>query len=258
MIAILSPSKTQDFESPLVTQSFTEGRFHKESEELVKILQKYPQEDLMKLMSISENLAQLNYDRFQEFEREYTELNSRQALLAFKGDVYTHIEVDQYSEDDFQFAQKHLRTISGLYGLLRPLDRMQPYRLEMKTGLMNERGKNLYEFWGSELRETLEKDLSEQGDKIVVNLASKEYSKALQLKKIDADVINVAFKEEKPGEEPKIIALFAKLARGMMANYIVKNRLSDPEQLKEFSQTGYAFQKDFSNEGEYVFVRNQS
>ncbi len=257
MIAILSPSKTQDFESPLLTKTFTEGRFHKESEELVNNLLQYTEEDLMKLMSISENLAELNFGRYQEFQRTYDESNSRQALLAFKGDVYTHIEVDEYSEEDFQFAQHHLRTISGLYGLLRPLDRIQPYRLEMKTALRNDRGKNLYEYWGSELRETLESDLVEQGDRVLVNLASKEYSKALQLKKIDAEVIDVAFKEKKSGEDPKIIALFAKLARGMMANYIVRNRLSTPDQLKDFSQSGYAFRSDLSQGKEMVFVRTQ-
>jgi cytoplasmic iron level regulating protein YaaA (DUF328/UPF0246 family) len=257
MIAILSPSKTQDFESPLLTQSFTEGRFHKESEELVRNLLGYSEEDLMKLMSISENLAHLNFRRYQEFEGDYDEMNSRQALLAFKGDVYTHIEVDQYTEDDFAYAQDHLRTISGLYGLLRPLDRMQPYRLEMKTGLRNDKGKNLYEFWGEQLRETLESDLNEQGDRVLVNLASKEYSKVLHLKKIDADIVNVVFKEKKPDAEPKIIALFAKLARGMMANFIVRNRLSAPDQLKDFKQTGYKYREDLSSDKEMVFVRTQ-
>ncbi len=258
MIAILSPSKTQDFESELIFKPFTEGRFHQQSWELAQNLREYSADELSELMSISENLGNLNHDRYQAFEKSYTEQNSRQSILAFKGDVYTHIQVDDYTAEDFEFAQKHIRTISGLYGLLRPLDRIQTYRLEMKTALKNEKGKNLYQFWGDTLMKALEQDLAEQEDRVVINLASKEYSKALRLDQIDAEVINIVFKEKRPGKEPAILALFAKLARGMMANYMVKERLSSPEQLKNFDQSGYEYRDDLSKPDELVFVRTQS
>lgn len=256
MIALLSPSKSQDYDTPLRTERFTLPRFQEQSAELIALLRQYSPEQIMALMHLSENLADLNCARYQNYDKEYTELNSRPSLLAFTGDVYTHIQVEQYTEEDFAFAQQHLRTISGLYGLLRPLDRIQPYRLEMKTKLNTPKGKDLYAFWGSALRDALEKDLAEQGDQIVINLASQEYAKAVQLDQIDAKVIEVTFLEQKGNDEPKIIAIYSKLARGMMANFLIKNRCQQPEELQAFDQEGYHFEKAQSSDQQYVFLRH--
>ncbi|MDF2379637.1 MAG: peroxide stress protein YaaA [Candidatus Gracilibacteria bacterium] len=257
MIALLSPSKTQDFETDYSAVKSTQLRFKDQSLELIELLKQYSPDEISKLMKLSQNLSELNTDRYSSYQKDFRQAETQQALMAFIGDVYTYIEVHQYDQKDFEFAQDHVRIISGLYGLVRPLDRIQTYRLEMKTALKNDKGKNLYAFWGSELREILEKDLSQQGDQVIVNLASMEYSKALQLSQIHAEVVTPVFKEKKSGKELSIIALYAKEARGMMTNFIIKNRLQKPEQLKAFDQTGYVYQEELSENGEMVFVRGQ-
>lgn len=255
MLLIISPAKTQDFESPLITKKFIHSRCEEETFELVNELKNYSKKNIAKLMSISDKLAALNYERYQQFEPKFTTQNSRQALLVFQGDVYTDIDIENYTDDDFDFAQQHLRMLSGLYGPLRPLDLIQPYRLEMKTKLSTKKGKDLYEFWGDRVTDILNEDLAAQGDDILVNLASNEYAKVVNFKKLNGRVIDVFFKEKKGSDDPKIIPLFSKRARGTMSNYVIKNRLLKPEQLKEFSEQGYKFDAENSDADNFIFVR---
>jgi hypothetical protein len=258
MIALLSPSKTQDFESALAFSTATQPRFKEQTLQLAHQLKGYSAGELSELMKISDSLAELNEGRFQAFQDSFTKKNARQALLAFKGDVYTDIQVNEYSADEFNYAQDHLRILSGLYGLLRPLDFIQPYRLEMKTPLNNSQGKDLYAFWGSQLTEQLQKDLRAQGDDIVVNLASKEYAKALKLKELDAEVVSPVFLDKKPGKDAKIIAIYAKKARGTMANYLIRHRISKKADITHFAEDGYSYQKNLSKDHEMVFLRTHS
>lgn len=253
MLIILSPAKTQDFESPAQTHLKSEPRFKKQSLELLRELKKYSPADLKKLMSVSENIADLNYRRFQEFDEDFK--SGKQAILTFKGDVYRPIQVDRYTEEDFEFAQKHIRILSGFYGLLSPLDTIQPYRLEMKTKLKNSQGKDLYPFWGNELTKTLQIDLKNQGDEVLINLASNEYSKALDLKNFKGKIITPVFLEKRDQGEPRMIALFAKKARGMMTDFVIKNHLKKPEALKKFNTENYRYSEKLSDEKEWVFIR---
>lgn len=204
-----------------------------DSKSLISNLKQKSPKDIQNLMKVSENIANLNVERYHNFSTPFNLNNAKQAALAFQGDVYKGMEADTFSEEDLAFAQNHLRILSGLYGLLKPLDLIQPYRLEMGTRLENEHGKNLYEFWDKKITEVLNDDLEKQGDNIVINLASKEYFKSIKQNTLSADLYNIEFKEEKNGTF-KIIAFYAKKARGMMANYIIKNKLSKPEELKGF------------------------
>ncbi|ALE52376.1 hypothetical protein SP60_03570 [Candidatus Thioglobus autotrophicus] len=249
MLAVISPSKTQDFSTPDI-QDRTLTRQLDESEVLVKILKQKTREELSKLMSISEKLAHLNYTRFQDFSTPFDFSNAKQALLAFKGDVYTGIDVPNLSKKDLEFAQDHLRMLSGLYGVIRPLDLIAPYRLEMGTKLKNPKGKNLYEFWGSKISELLNEDESE----VIINLASNEYFKGIDQKSLKAQIINIVFKEFK-GDKYKIIGIYAKRARGLMVQYMVKNRIENPQDLKAFSLEDYRFQQDMSDDTTWVFTR---
>lgn len=253
MIAIVSPAKTLDFEQE-VSFSHTDTRFQKQSLELIKELKKKNVEDIQKLMSVSENIAQLNVERYHNFSPTYTNSNSKQAAFAFKGDVYLGLEAETFVQKDIDFAQKHFRILSGLYGLLRPLDYIQPYRLEMGTKLAIKGGKNLYDFWGDQIVDQLEKDLEEQGDNILVNLASNEYFKAVKRKSLNAKLVNVEFKDFK-NDQYKVIAFYAKRARGMMANYIITNQLSEIEQLQGFTAGGYVYDPQLSSETELIFKR---
>ncbi len=205
-------------------------------------------------MGISPKLADLNVERFRTWKQPFTPENAKQSILAFKGDVYTDIETDRFSSADFEFAQQHLRILSGLYGILRPLDLMQPYRLEMGTQLETKRGKNLYSFWGLKITKALNEALEASGSKVLVNLASNEYFGSIVPDKLDAQIVTPIFKDTKNGKL-KIISFFAKRARGMMANHIIRKRISDPTQLKRFKLAGYKFDKSLSNETEYTFVR---
>jgi len=243
MKIIISPSKTLDFESPAKSKNHTQPQFLDDTEILATEMRKKTSKDLQKLMSISEKLGDLNYQRFQDFSAPFTPKNAKQCIYAFKGDVYDGLDAESLSEKDIEFAQEHLRILSGFYGLLRPLDLMQAYRLEMGIKLKNPRGKNLYEFWGSKLSEEL-------GDELVINLASNEYAKAVKPK---AELV-IDFKENKNGKL-QTIGLFAKKARGMMARYIIQNRITSPAKIKKFSEGGYQFREDLSDDKCFCFVR---
>lgn len=256
MLLVVSPAKNLDYESPLATQTFSQPELLAESELLIERCLKLSPADIGSLMSISDKLAGLNAARFGAWQQPFTPDNARQAVLAFNGDVYTGLDAASFSEDDFAFAQDHMRILSGLYGLLKPLDLMQAYRLEMGTKLDNVRGKNLYEFWGSIITELLNKAIAEQGDKILVNLASNEYFKAVKKKELDADIITPAFKDWKNGQY-KMISFFAKKARGLMARYIIQNQLTDVEQLKGFDLGGYQFNDELTKGNDWVFTRKE-
>jgi cytoplasmic iron level regulating protein YaaA (DUF328/UPF0246 family) len=254
MLIIISPSKTQDFAPLPRNLDHTQPQFIDESSKLVTELRKKKPAALSKLMDISENLAELNYGRYQEWQAPFTAENAKQALFAFKGDVYTGIPAEEYTDEDLIYAQEHLRILSGLYGLLRPLDLMQPYRLEMKIKLKNKRGADLYKFWGSRLTERLNEALQQQKEAVLVNLASNEYYKALQPKSIRGRIITPQFKEFKNGKY-STIALFAKRARGMMTDYILRNRIEAPEEIKGFNSEGYSYSAPQSDDDAWVFVR---
>ncbi len=250
MIVVISPAKTLDYsttEVPLASQP----QFQKETKELVGIMKKKSSKSLQQLMGISENLAELNEARYRQFADAYTRENAKQALLAFKGDVYMHIDVESFSAADFAFAQDHLRILSGLYGLLRPMDLIQPYRLEMGISLKNKKSKNLYGFWGEKIAAALNEAA---GGAPIINLASKEYFKAVAVKALQSTVIHPIFHEYKNGAY-KNIGIFSKQARGMMTDFIIRNKLTDPEQLKTFTQGGYEYAENKSTAEEWVFIR---
>ena len=214
-------------------------------------------DDIRSLMGVSEAIASLNYERFMNWAPESTIANAKQAILAFKGDVYTGLEAETMSTKDLEFAQVHLRILSGLYGLLRPLDLMQPYRLEMGLKFSNQRGKNLYEFWGERITDAINADLASASTETLVNLASNEYFKAVKIKSLNADIITPQFKDLRNGQY-KMISFFAKKARGVMARYIIDNQLSDPEQLKSFTASGYYFSAEQSSGNNLVFLRDSA
>jgi uncharacterized protein len=254
MLVILSPAKTLDFERPVPDLPLTKPLFLAQSKALIAILRDLSVQEVAALMHLSDKLAALNVARFGDWSPRFTEKNSRAAILAFMGDVYEGMEARTFTADDHDYAQQHLRILSGLYGLLRPLDRLQPYRLEMGTALSNPAGRNLYAFWGDTLAHALNKAMAEQGDELLVNLASDEYNKAALTKALKARIITPQFREEKDGQF-KMVSFYAKRARGLMASYIVKNRLSAPEALKDFHLDGYSFNKKLSKGDTLVFSR---
>lgn len=256
MLILLSPAKSLDYDSSFICKNYTTPHFAKETEKLILELKKFSVSDLEKLMVISQKLAELNFSRFQNFEKKFDLKNSRQSLLAFDGDVYDGFDKKNLSEKDFEFAQNHLRILSGLYGILKPLDLMQPYRLEMGTNFKNLKfpAKNLYQFWGDKISDYLDEELKEMGTKQIINLASEEYFEVVNPKKISAKIINIAFKEKK-GEVFKIVGINAKKARGLMANFVIKNKITEKKYLKSFDEGGYAFAKALSNDLNWVFVR---
>ena len=256
MLIVISPAKTLDFETAPTTKEFTEPEFLKESKKLISELKKLNPEEVSSLMKISDKLGTLNYLRFNEWKTPFNLNNAKQALLAFKGDVYTGIEAETFSNQDLKFAQKHLRILSGLYGVLKPLDLMQAYRLEMGTQFENKQGKDLYEFWGGKLTEQINNDLKAAKSKVLINLASNEYFKSLQANDIDAEIIVPVFKDFKNGKY-KIISFYAKKARGLMSAYIIKNRLKNPEDIKGFNVEGYKYSKSESNGNNWVFLRKE-
>ena len=220
-------------------------------------LRKFAPHDLSRLMGISDKLGVLNYDRNQSWKPPFTTKNARQAVMAFNGDVYVGLDAYSMNDDDLKFAQDHLRILSGLYGLLRPLDLMQPYRLEMGTKFANSRGKDLYSFWGDTQARLLNQQLKKLGSDVLINLASSEYFKAVDSKTLQAEVITPVFKDYKGGQY-KVISFFAKKARGLMSAYIIKNRLTKPAQLKKFNSAGYAFNEAMSSSKEWVFSRREA
>ncbi len=254
MLILISPAKTQDFDSAPQTKKHTTPVFLEESEELIKELRKLDEKEIGELMHVSEAIAELNFGRYKAWDPKFTTKNAKQALLAFKGDVYRPFHLDNYTEEDFKFAQEHLRMLSGLYGILRPLDLMQAYRLEMKIPLKNKQGKDLYAFWGDKIAKELSKDLKKQGDNTIINLASMEYFKATAPGQKDWNIITPVFKEKKE-DGYKMVAIFAKKARGMMSDYIIQNRITKTEDLKGFNVENYKFNKALSSEKELVFTR---
>ncbi|MEM7101149.1 MAG: peroxide stress protein YaaA [Pseudomonadota bacterium] len=253
MLAIVSPAKTLDYESRLVTKKYSEPRFLGETFELIEQLRTLAPADLSALMNISDNLAELNHRRYAEWDR-CLDNTARQAILAFKGDVYLGLDAPTMSERDFTWAQKHLRILSGLHGLLRPLDRINPYRLEMGTQLTNSQGKNLYEFWGSKVTDALNQDLAALKKPILINLASNEYYGVLQADDIQARIIDVQFKELRDGQY-RFLSFFAKKARGLMARYMIDQRIKTLKALKQFDYEGYAYNDELSHGDHWVFTR---
>lgn len=256
MLIVVSPAKTLDYESPLPSECYTQPELTEHSKQLIEVCRKLTPADISELMKVSDKIAGLNVARFAEWSETFTTDNARQAIFAFKGDVYTGLEAETLSEDDLSYAQSHLRMLSGLYGLLKPLDLMQPYRLEMGTKLANERGSNLYQFWGNIITDKLNEALSEQGDNVLINLASNEYFKAVKPKALDAQIITPVFKDCKNGQY-KVISFYAKKARGMMARYIIENRIESVKQLEAFDTAGYYFAADESTPTELVFKREE-
>ncbi|MCW2256346.1 cytoplasmic iron level regulating protein YaaA (DUF328/UPF0246 family) [Providencia alcalifaciens] len=256
MLITISPAKTLDYESPLATQTFSQPELLNESQQLINVCRKLSPADIATLMKISDKLAGLNAARFGEWQSNFTPENARQAILAFKGDVYTGMQAETFSAQDFEFAQQHLRILSGLYGLLRPLDLMQPYRLEMGTRLKNPRGKDLYEFWGDIITNQLNNALVAQGDQVLVNLASDEYFKSVNVKKLDGIMVKPVFLDEKNGKY-KVISFYAKKARGLMSRFIIQNKLSKTDQLADFNLEGYQFDESQSKGNDLVFTRSE-
>ncbi|OUS23537.1 peroxide stress protein YaaA [Thalassotalea sp. 42_200_T64] len=254
MLIVVSPAKNLDFESDLATNEFSQPELLQHSEQLIERCLKLTPANLSSLMGISDKLAGLNAARFADWSMPFTANNARQAVLAFNGDVYTGLDAKTFTAQDFSFAQQHLRILSGLYGLLKPLDLMQAYRLEMGTKLDNNRGTNLYQFWGNIITDKLNQTLQAQGDEVLINLASTEYFKSVKKKELNATIITPAFKDWKNGQY-KMISFFAKKARGQMARYIIENQLSDVEQIKQFDVSGYGYNDEFSTATVPVFTR---
>jgi cytoplasmic iron level regulating protein YaaA (DUF328/UPF0246 family) len=256
MIITLSPSKGQDFETPGLSKTYTKPADIKDSALLIKELRKIKNKKLQEMMAISENIASLNVERYKKFKTPFTTKNAKQAIFAFKGDVYSGLALDEFTDDDYAYAQDHLRILSGLYGCLRPMDLIQPYRLEMKTRLKNDRGENLYQFWDDRITRSLNKELKMQREPLLVNLASNEYFKSVKPKLLEGRLLNINFKETKDGKT-RVVAIFAKRARGMMADYIIRHRIEKPEDLKKFNLGGYKFNKVLSDDKQWTFERPQ-
>jgi len=256
MLILISPAKTLDYQSPLATTRYTQPELLDHSQRLIDVARKLSALQIKALMGISDKLADLNATRFHDWQPDFTPDNARQAILAFKGDVYTGLQAETFSEEDFDFAQQHLRMLSGLYGVLRPLDLMQPYRLEMGIRLENPQGSDLYQFWDETITQKLNEALAAQGDQVIVNLASDEYFRAVKPKLLDGEIIKPVFLDEKNGKF-KVISFYAKKARGLMSRYIIQNRLKTPAQLKDFAVDGYAFDEEISGKGELVFKRRE-
>lgn len=256
MLVVVSPAKNLDYESSVPVNEFTQPGLLDDAAALAEECKDLSPAQLSSLMKISDKLAALNANRFAEFSVPFTANNARQALFAFNGDVYTGLDAHSLSEQDIAYAQQHLRILSGLYGVLRPLDLMQAYRLEMGTHLNNSRGKNLYEYWDGKITGVLNQALAEQGDNVLINLASNEYFKSVKKKALDGMIITPVFKDKKNGQY-KIISFFAKKARGMMARYIIQNQVKDVAGLKAFDTAGYYFSEEQSSATELVFLREE-
>lgn len=254
MIIILSPAKRLDFNKTLATSTHTQPQMADQSKELIKKLRTLSLKKISGLMDLSPELTQLNFERYHNWLWPFNLENAKQTILAFQGDVYKKLDAQSLNEKDLTFAQEHLRILSGLYGVLRPLDLIQAYRLEMGTKLQTSRGKNLYEFWGNTLTENINSILETQSTKVLINLASNEYFKAIKPKNILAPIITPVFKDFKNGQY-KVLSLYAKYARGLMTRFIIKNKIDKPEKLKLFDAEGYAFDSNLSNEKEWVFTR---
>ncbi len=257
MLFLLSPAKSLDYETPLNGQPYTAPLFVKQSKALIDLLRAFSPQDIAGLMDLSDKLAALNVARYAAWSSKATPKNARQAVLAFNGDVYDGLHAKTLGSDDLAWAQDHVCILSGLYGVLRPLDLMQPYRLEMGTGLKGPHGSNLYHYWGSQIADYLNTRLQSDTTPVVVNLASTEYFKAVDLKALKGRVVECVFQEHKDGQF-KIISFFAKKARGLMARYAIEHRLNTPEHLKSFDVDGYAYAAQASTPERLVFRRTSA
>lgn len=256
MLMVLSPAKSLDFTTPVPVKTHSQPRFPKDAQVLVGLLRRRSPAELAQLMDISDALARLNFNRYAEWQLPFAPDNARQAVLAFDGDVYDGLAAKEWSAADLDFAQDHLRILSGLYGLLRPLDLIQPYRLEMGTRLANRRGKDLYAFWGNRLATAVNAELAVLPRPVLVNLASEEYFKALGVARIRGAVIQPVF-EDWNGGRFRIVSFYAKRARGLMARFAIEQRLEAPEGLQAFTAAGYAFAPAASDDTTWVFRRRE-
>jgi uncharacterized protein len=256
MITVLSPAKTLDYTTPITTKKFTQPQCLEQASILIERCRQLSQEQIATLMKISSTLAQLNHERFANWQPPFTPNNARAAVFAFKGDVYEGLHADDFSEQDLNFAQAHMCILSGLYGILRPLDLIQPYRLEMGIRLVNPLGNNLYQFWQNTLTTMLNQQLAEQATPYLINLASDEYFKSIDIKRLNFPVIKPVFLDQK-GAEYKVISFYAKKARGLMSRFIIKNQITTLNQLSEFDLGGYRFDKHRSTKTELIFTRPQ-
>lgn len=254
MLLVVSPAKNLDYDTPAPTAKHTQPRMLDEAEVLVERARQLSPQQLGSLMKISDKLASLNAVRFNEWQQPFNTENAKQAVFAFNGDVYSGLDATTLKDSALDYAQQHLRILSGLYGVLRPLDLMQPYRLEMGTKLDNSRGKDLYAFWGSQIAQQLNQDMEKSGDTELVNLASNEYFKAVDKKALKASIITPVFKDTKQGKL-KVISFYAKKARGMMARYMIEHQVRSSEQLKAFDVAGYKYDATLSSDTELVFTR---
>ncbi|MGB1241498.1 MAG: peroxide stress protein YaaA [Chitinophagales bacterium] len=256
MLTLLSPAKTLDFETSPTTEVYSQAVLLEDTQYLVKKLKKMSVSQIGDLMHLSEKLADLNHHRYANFHTPFTPDNAKQAILAFKGDVYVGLDAESFSAEDFDFAQDHLRILSGLYGLLRPLDLMQAYRLEMGTKLkVTPKKNNLYKYWDTRITKKINEILATQKEKVLINLASNEYFKAVKPKLVGGRILTPVFKDFKNGQY-KVISFFAKKARGSMARYIIQNRIANLDDIKAFDTNGYYYKKELSKENEWVFVRD--
>lgn len=256
MLTVISPAKTLDYDSPLPPHTATQPRLLDDSAELIRRARELSADDIGQLMKVSDKIAQLNEQRFADWSTPFTIDNARAAIFAFKGDVYTGMDVSQFSADMLGAAQQRLRILSGLYGVLRPLDLMQPYRLEMGIRLVNKRGRNLYEYWGERITEQLHQDMQAADTDVLVNLASNEYFKSVQTKLLAGSVIEPVFQDEKNGKY-KIISFWAKKARGRMAAWMLRENVRRPQDLHEYAEDGYCYAADVSTDRKPVFRRAQ-
>jgi cytoplasmic iron level regulating protein YaaA (DUF328/UPF0246 family) len=250
MLIVISPAKKLDYASSIEAPLLTQPALLDHAEELSQGLKKLAPQDVSSLMGLSDKLGALNYERFQEWQTPFNANNARPAVLAFKGDVYQGLDADSMSAEDLTWAQEHLRILSGLYGVLRPLDLMQAYRLEMGTKLANQRGADLYQFWG----DIITAELNKIGTDVLVNLASNEYFKSVRQKDVAARIVTPVFMDKKD-DKYKIISFYAKKARGLMSRYIIQNRITDVEKLKGFDIDGYQYSAALSEQDQLVFVR---
>jgi cytoplasmic iron level regulating protein YaaA (DUF328/UPF0246 family) len=255
MIIVLSPAKALDYDTPPTTDRYTRPDFLRHSRELIDVLRPLAPAEVAGLMKLSDQLASLNVARYASWTPDFSPANAKQAVLAFNGDVYGGLDARSLDDEALHWAQAHLRILSGLYGVLRPLDLMQPYRLEMGTKLVNPRGNNLYDFWGERISGWLNQALAAQGDEVLLNLASNEYFSAVKRKALNARIIDTEFKDLKNGQY-KIISFYAKKARGLMARHVIKQRLNNPEQLKDFNDQGYVYSAEQSTLNKLVFLRD--
>ncbi len=252
MIIILSPAKTLDFETEIKEQDYTLPDFIDKADKLVGKLKKLSPKQLSDTLNISTRLANLNHDRYQVWNKDFNDGNARPAVLTFKGDVYIGLNAGEFSKKELAFAQEHLRILSGMYGLLRPLDLIKAYRLEMGSDFHPGKGKSLYDYWGKDVTDNLKRSLGK--NRVLINLASNEYFKVLDKKQLDAEIITPVFKDYKNGQY-KIISFFAKKARGQMAAFIIRNRIEDPDELKHFEEDGYYYNDELSEKSKIVFTR---